>query len=229
MLAASYPPRSAVGTTRLGRWVANTCPGTGRVKRQASATRWLGGQSGAIHASTGACERGGTAGQTPPLSSSLGHSQPCGSSRLIGGSKDHPHPPPANDAMKFLTTNFVRCAVKGCQTLDDLFPLRFSECQLVQQEVDYNPEFICHMLDRLEWPAVLKVAQDLGNTLLPPQKPEGLDPIMEDDQAVLRDLHTLLVETQIIEGQMQCGHCEHIYHIKNSIPNFLLPPHLANQ
>lgn len=130
--------------------------------------------------------------------------------------------------MKFLTTNFVRCAVKACNTSLDSFPLRYEECQLVQEEADYNPEFICHMLERLDWDAVLKVAADLGNTLLPQSKPEGLDPIMEDDQAVLRDLHVLLVETQLVEGRMVCGNCGHVYHIKNSIPNFLLPPHLAN-
>ena len=130
--------------------------------------------------------------------------------------------------MKFLTTNFVKCAVRGCQLLDAAFPLSYLDCQMVQQEVDYNPEFICHMLERLDWDAVVQVAQQLGNSLLPTLKPEGLDPIMEDDQAVLKDLHTLLVETQIIEGKMECRSCHHVYYIKNSIPNFLLPPHLAN-
>lgn len=97
----------------------------------------------------------------------------------------------------------------------------------MQEEQEFNPEFIVHMLDRLDWDAILKVARDLGNELLPPTKPENLDPIMEDDQAILKELHTLLVETQIIEGKMTCRNCDHIYHIKNSIPNFLLPPHLC--
>lgn len=97
----------------------------------------------------------------------------------------------------------------------------------MQEEQEYNPEFIVHMLERLDWSAVLKVAQDLGNNALPPTKPENLDPIMEDDQAILKDLHTLLVETQIVEGKMTCRNCKHIYYVKNSIPNFLLPPHLC--
>lgn len=129
--------------------------------------------------------------------------------------------------MKFLTTNFVKCAVKTCDSSTDAFPLLFSECQIVQEELEYNPEFIVHMLDRLEWAAVVQVARDLGNESLPAIKPENLDPIMEDDQVVLRDLHTLLVETQIIEGKMTCRSCQHVYFIKNSIPNFLLPPHLC--
>lgn len=129
--------------------------------------------------------------------------------------------------MKFLTTNFVKCAVKSCDSSTDAFPLQFTECQLVQEEQDYNPEFVVNMLERLDWPAVLKVANDLGNNSLPPVKPENLDPIMEDDQAVLKDLHTLLMETQIVEGKMTCRNCNHVYFIKNSIPNFLLPPHLC--
>lgn len=129
--------------------------------------------------------------------------------------------------MKFLTTNFVKCAVKSCDSSTDAFPLQFTECQLVQEEQDYNPEFVVNMLERLDWPAVLKVANDLGNNLLPPVKPENLDPIMEDDRAVLKDLHALLMETQIVEGKMTCRNCNHVYFIKNSIPNFLLPPHLC--
>lgn len=129
--------------------------------------------------------------------------------------------------MKFLTTNFVKCAVKSCESSIQSFPLKYLDCELVQEELDYNAEFIVHMLDRLDWDAVIKVAKDLGNTSLPQTKPENLDPIMEDDQVILRELHTLLVETQIIEGKMECGNCKHIYYIKNLIPNFLLPPHLC--
>lgn len=129
--------------------------------------------------------------------------------------------------MKFLTTNFIKCAVKTCSGSDNSFPLKYEECELVIDEQPYNPEFICHMLDKLSWEAVLKVAADLGNTSLPPQKPEGLDPIMEDDQAILKDLHNLLMDTNIVEGKMVCENCHHVYYIKNSIPNFLLPPHLC--
>ncbi|KAI5961029.1 uncharacterized protein KGF55_004296 [Candida pseudojiufengensis] len=130
--------------------------------------------------------------------------------------------------MKFLTTNFVKCAVKGCQISVDSFPLKYEECQLVQEEQEFKPDFIVHMLNKLDWEAILSVAKDLGNESLPVTKPEGLDPIMEDDQIILKDLHTLLIETQLIEGKMICRNCQHIYYIKNSIPNFLLPPHLAN-
>ncbi|EGV64534.1 Trm112p-domain-containing protein [Yamadazyma tenuis ATCC 10573] len=130
--------------------------------------------------------------------------------------------------MKFITTNFVKCAVKTCSSSDKAFPLKYEECQVVlDEQQEFNPEFIVHMLDKLNWDALVKVARDLGKTDLPTQKPEGLDPIMEDDAAVLRDLHSLLIQSNIVEGKMVCENCEHIYFIKNSIPNFLLPPHLC--
>lgn len=129
--------------------------------------------------------------------------------------------------MKFLTTNFVKCAVNSCAVSMDAFPLLYQECTLVRDEAEFNPVFIVHMLERLDWDAVVAVAHDLGNTSIPQQKPNDLDPIMEDDIAVLADLHELLVNTHITEGKMICRCCGHIYHIKNSIPNFLLPPHLC--
>ena len=35
---------------------------------------------------------------------------------------------------------------------------------------------------------------------------------MEDNQAILKDLHTLLVETQIIEGKMICKNSTYLLH-----------------
>ncbi|KAH3667338.1 hypothetical protein OGAPHI_002987 [Ogataea philodendri] len=126
--------------------------------------------------------------------------------------------------MKFLTTNFVKCAVKACDASDASFPLKYDECELELQEHEYNQEFLISMVDRLDWNALVRVAADLGNTALPVTKPENL---VENEQ-MLKDLHSLLLETQITNGKMTCKNCGHIYYIKDSIANFLLPPHLAN-
>lgn len=125
--------------------------------------------------------------------------------------------------MKFLTTNFVKCAVKSCDGSENSFPLKYENCKLQLEEQDFNPEFIISMLERLDWDAIIKVASDLGNTSLPLKKPENID----ENNEMLKDLHSLLIETQITDGEMICGNCNHIYYIKNSIASFLLPPHLA--
>lgn len=129
--------------------------------------------------------------------------------------------------MKIITTNFVKCAVKSCDTSANSFPLMFSDCDMIESAQEYNADFIAHMIERLDWDALRAVANDLGNESLPPNKPLNLNPILEEDQAILKELHTLLIETQIVNGKMTCRNCKHVYHIKNSIPSFLLPPHLC--
>lgn len=42
-----------------------------------------------------------------------------------------------------------------------------------------------------------------------------------------KDLHRLLMETNIQEGKLVCGHCRHEYAVKEGIANFLLPSHLV--
>jgi len=44
---------------------------------------------------------------------------------------------------------------------------------------------------------------------------------------MLRDLHHLLVQTQMVEGKLVCGHCGHEYAVREGIANFLLPSHLV--
>ena len=60
----------------------------------------------------------------------------------------------------------------------------------------------------------------VGGTAMPP----GLDP---KDEQLLRDLHSLLLETQVVQGKMVCGNCGFEYRIKDGIANFLLPGHLV--
>ena len=47
------------------------------------------------------------------------------------------------------------------------------------------------------------------------------------EQQLLQDLHTLLIETEIISGHLTCGNCGHEYKIKGGVANFLLPSHLS--
>ncbi|AGO12642.1 AaceriADR166Wp [[Ashbya] aceris (nom. inval.)] len=135
--------------------------------------------------------------------------------------------------MKFLTTNFLKCSVPACDGSNDNFPLRYvgDKCQLQQdRSIEFNPDFLLRILDRVQWDAIVMVAADLGNSSLPAQRPTfpaTAAELSEDDAAMLRDIHVLLLQTSIIEGEMQCRNCGHTYYIKNSIPNLLLPPHLA--
>lgn len=119
-----------------------------------------------------------------------------------------------------LTTNFVRCPVKACGG----FPLRFENCELERQDQEDAPDTALFeaLLDRIEWTALVSVMGDLGNTGFPPQRPEAMDP------QTVAELHALLVGTEIVQGEMHCPQCQHLFHVKNGVANFLLPPHLAS-
>lgn len=64
--------------------------------------------------------------------------------------------------MKLMTTNFVQCAVRSCSKTSDAFPLQYSEVQMVQQEVDFEPEFLLGLLPRLDWPNLVKVCEEVS-------------------------------------------------------------------
>lgn len=147
--------------------------------------------------------------------------------------------------MKLLTVNFLTCAVKSCKSSAASFPLHFEDAELEQREIRYNPTFLSNILPRLDWDAITTTAlevckykpcrtveehskgqRQLGFTNLPATKPEGSFET-EDEHKVMRVLHTLLMETEVIEGKMVCRNCGHEYKIKEGIANFLLPNHLG--
>lgn len=80
-------------------------------------------------------------------------------------------------------------------------------------------------MPRIEWRALLAVCAELGNNSLPKEKPEELDPESDEGQVILKSLHNVLLETKVMEGQMTCGKCGHVYPIKEGIANMLLAEH----
>ncbi|KAE8337689.1 hypothetical protein BDV24DRAFT_166970 [Aspergillus arachidicola] len=126
--------------------------------------------------------------------------------------------------MKLITANFLTCAVKGCKASPASFPLHFRDAELELQELDFQPDFIRNIVPRIDWHALQTMANELGFPKILDKKPEGDE--LKDEQ-ILKELHRLLLETQIIEGKLTCGNCGHEYLIKEGIANFLLPSHLG--
>jgi len=65
----------------------------------------------------------------------------------------------------------------------------------------------------------------LGFPEIPQEAPSAEQ--LQADEKMQKELHTLLLETQIMEGKLVCGNCGHEYAIKEGIANFLLPSHLV--
>ncbi|KAL4930582.1 RNA methylation protein TRM112 [Aspergillus undulatus] len=126
--------------------------------------------------------------------------------------------------MKLLTVNFLTCAVKACRGSPASFPLHFRDVELELQDVDFQADFIRNIIPRVDWEGLQKMASELNFPNIPETKPEG---VALDDEELLRNLHRLLLETQVAEGKLICGNCGHEYMIKEGIANFLLPSHLG--
>jgi multifunctional methyltransferase subunit TRM112 len=149
--------------------------------------------------------------------------------------------------MKVLTLNFLTCAVKSCKSSSDSFPLHPKDAELVSDDVELNPQLLVNLLPRIDWNALRTTSTEvsllittfspgvpprdivnvrqLGFPQLPEQPPTAEE--LQADEKMLKDLHTLLMETQINEGKLVCGHCGHEYAVREGIANFLLPSHLV--
>ncbi|RGP65076.1 hypothetical protein FSPOR_7466 [Fusarium sporotrichioides] len=127
--------------------------------------------------------------------------------------------------MKVLSLNFLTCAVKACKSSKDSYPLHPKDAELVQDDIELNPDMIINVLPRLDWEALRMTASELGFPQLPEQAPTAVE--LKGDDKTLKDLHHLLLETQMSEGKLVCGSCGHEYAVKEGIANFLLPSHLV--
>lgn len=127
--------------------------------------------------------------------------------------------------MKVLSLNFLTCAVKACKSSSNSYPLHPQDAELVQDEIELNPDMLINVLPRLDWPALRTTSSELGFPALPEQAPTPEE--LQADEKTMRDLHHLLLETQISEGKLVCANCGHQYAVKEGIANFLLPSHLV--
>jgi len=121
--------------------------------------------------------------------------------------------------MRLLTHNMLMCSKKSCSRGNGTtnFPLQIKATKMERQESEFNKEFIVHMLPKLDWPALVKAATELSMSI-----PTQLPPNAATDEALLRNLHTLLLDIHIEEGELTCPACERKYPIKDGIPNMLL-------
>ncbi|SNX84607.1 related to TRM112 - subunit of tRNA methyltransferase complex [Melanopsichium pennsylvanicum] len=125
--------------------------------------------------------------------------------------------------MRLLTHNLLACHAKTCQTTSNNFPLILKDVQLEIIQADSNEIFIKGFLPKLDWPALVKTARSLGDTTLPDVGPDPSQPF--DNKELIAALHRVLLEIHVVEGQMICPNCQHIYQIRSGIPNMLLAEH----
>ncbi|KAF8912468.1 hypothetical protein EDD21DRAFT_393794 [Dissophora ornata] len=121
--------------------------------------------------------------------------------------------------MRLITHNMLQCHVKGCNANN--FPLELQEVVLEQEEAEMNEDFLRNMLGKLEYEALVATSLKLDINDLPATVPA--DAAYNDE--FLQILHRVILETHIKSGKMICPNCQHIYIIRDGIPNMLLAEH----
>ncbi|KAL7395320.1 hypothetical protein ABVT39_014454 [Epinephelus coioides] len=117
--------------------------------------------------------------------------------------------------MKLLTHNMLTSHVKG---VTKGYPLLIKATEVKVNEVDFNPQFVCRMIPKLQWSALVQAAelgqrQDLPGELLPE---------FENNEEFLKKVHRVLLEVEVIEGCLQCPESGREFPISRGIPNMLL-------
>lgn len=89
------------------------------------------------------------------------------------------------------------------------------------KSADYQPEFVARMMKKVDYNALRQAAQSLGHAEGLPECETVSEEAMKDD-AVLKSLHRVLLEIEVMEGDLECPETGRKFPIKNGIPNMLV-------
>merc|ERR1712064_77439 len=119
--------------------------------------------------------------------------------------------------MKLLTHNMLTSTIiKG---VSKGYPLGIIANEVVQKEVDFNPEFTTRIIPKLEWEALYKAADSIGHLGdLPKELPQDY----ESNEDFLRKAHRVIMEVEVIAGHLVCPETGRQFPITNGIPNMLV-------
>ncbi|XP_054733397.1 multifunctional methyltransferase subunit TRM112-like protein [Anastrepha obliqua] len=118
--------------------------------------------------------------------------------------------------MRLSTYNFLTSkAIKGVK---DGYPLKLTIVKKDIVESEFNPTFIGRLLPRLDWLGIRLAAEILEISDIPPKQPANI----AEDEELLKKLHHLLLEIDVLEGQLECPETGRVFPITDGIPNMLL-------
>lgn len=85
--------------------------------------------------------------------------------------------------------------------------------------MEFNPEFVSRVIPKLDWGALYKAADSIGHLGELPMEPVQ---DYENNEDFLRRVHHVLLEIEIINGDLVCPETGRKFPICDGIPNMLL-------
>ncbi|KAL1517100.1 hypothetical protein ABEB36_000908 [Hypothenemus hampei] len=119
--------------------------------------------------------------------------------------------------MKLLTHNVLTSKCIRGVTVG--YPLLIKATNVKVSEVEFKPDFVAKVLPKIEWDVLANAAESLGHWQnLPKELPNNY----ENDTDFLKKIHRVLLEVEVIQGELICPESGRKFPITNGIANMLL-------
>jgi len=126
--------------------------------------------------------------------------------------------------MKLLTHNVL--SSKCLKGVSVGYPLRLNATDIKVVDVDYNSEFVSRMIPKLNYSALYDAAQSIGHHSGLPDK---LVEDYEHDEDFLKAVHHVLLEVDVVSGDLECPESGRKFPITRGIPNMLVNENEVNE
>ncbi|XP_055952450.1 multifunctional methyltransferase subunit TRM112-like protein [Argiope bruennichi] len=118
--------------------------------------------------------------------------------------------------MKLITHNFL--SAKCLKRVNVGYPLKIVPKEIQEVKTDFNAEFICRMIPKLDWDVLYSTAESIGHLN---DLPKTLSPQYENDEELLRKIHHVLLEVEVISADLICPETGVKFPVSDGIPNML--------
>ncbi|KDR17916.1 multifunctional methyltransferase subunit TRM112-like protein isoform X2 [Zootermopsis nevadensis] len=119
--------------------------------------------------------------------------------------------------MKLLTHNMLTS--KCLKGVNVGYPLGIVAKDVKVLETEFNSEFVSRIIPKLDWDTLWNAADSIGHA---GDLPRAVCDDYENDVEFLKKVHHVLVEVEVIEGELVCPESGRKFSINKGIPNMLL-------
>nr|CAG4638882.1 EOG090X0LTV [Cyclestheria hislopi] len=118
--------------------------------------------------------------------------------------------------MKLLTHNMLTS--KCLKGVNVGYPLGIIAKEIKVTEVEFNPKFISRMIPKMDWETVCKAAETIGHLN---DLPQTVIEDYENNEEFLKKVHHVLLEVEVVDGELVCPETGRKFPVTDGIPNML--------
>ncbi|XP_022168024.1 multifunctional methyltransferase subunit TRM112-like protein [Myzus persicae] len=118
--------------------------------------------------------------------------------------------------MKLFTHNML--SSKSLEGVKVGYPLRIVAQDIRISRSEFNKEFVKNMISKLNWKVFVNAAAQIG---LGKDLSDKLIDDFENNEEYLKKVHHLLLEVDIINGELICPETDRVFPISGGVPNLL--------